>query len=70
MLHILTMYELSKAGFEEYDFLGGEANYKNRLADEVYSFFNIRIYKKSLVASLVRFILNSKRIAKRLFSKF
>ena len=70
MLHILTMYEFSKAGFEEYDFLGGEANYKNRLADEVYSFFNIRIYKKSLVASLVRFTLNSKRIAKRLFSKF
>lgn len=69
MLHILTMYELSKAGFEEYDFLGGEANYKNRLADEVYSFFNIRIYKKSFIASLWRFTVNSRRIIKRLLSK-
>ena len=54
MLHIIAMFEFSKLGVHEYDFMGGEANYKRRLSNKEYSFYNLRLIKRTPVGIAVR----------------
>lgn len=54
MLHIIAMFEFSKLGVREYDFMGGEATYKKRLSNKEYSFYNLRLIKRTPVGIAIR----------------
>jgi CelD/BcsL family acetyltransferase involved in cellulose biosynthesis len=53
LAHLLTMQHLSERGIRVYDFLGGESNYKTRLATDSQRLISISLYRPSFSTALV-----------------
>ena len=52
VLHYKAMQYFAEIGFQEYDFLAGEARYKSSLSDQQYNMTSFCIVKKGLRSSL------------------
>lgn len=60
-MHFLLMQFYKEKGFEWYDFLGGESQYKQSLSSETYEFNNMTFYPNTLLGKLTYQIDNFKR---------
>lgn len=67
IMHILLMSYYGKFGFEFYDFMAGDSQYKRTLSSEEYKLYTIELYKNSTVINIGRYLF---RVIKKLFSKF
>ncbi len=50
-MHFLLMQFYRNKGFQWYDFLGGESQYKKSLSSEIYEFSNLTFYPASLLGN-------------------
>ena len=65
-MHILLMSYYGKIGFEFYDFMAGDSQYKP-LSSEEYKLYTLELYKNSIMINTGRYLF---RLIKKLFSKF
>lgn len=54
VMHHLAMQHLREMGYEEYDFLAGEARYKQSLSQNKYYQYNIHLYRNKWYYQLLR----------------
>lgn len=66
IMHILLMSYYGKLGFEFYDFMAGESQYKRTLSSEEYKLYTLEIFRDSKMVSIGRYLIKN---IKRLFSK-
>tara|TARA_Y100001949_G_scaffold113763_1_gene96698 strand:- start:784 stop:1872 length:1089 start_codon:yes stop_codon:yes gene_type:complete len=67
IMHILLMSYYGKIGFEFYDFMAGDSQYKRTLSSEEYKLYTLELYKNSIMINTGRYLF---RLIKKLFSKF
>ncbi len=65
LVHLYCMAYYAERGYTEYDFLGGDAQYKKTLADTLYHFYNITVWANSFTAKMVRQIAKLKSLVGR-----
>lgn len=66
VMHILLMSYYGKLGFEFYDFMAGESQYKRTLSSEEYKLYTLEIFRNSIMVSIGRYLLKN---IKKLFSR-
>lgn len=67
LVHVALMAHYCKLGFQEYDFLGGDAQYKRTLADTQYAFYTVSVWANTLPARVMRGLATLKSAIRRVF---
>ena len=65
LVHIASMAYYAQRGLREYDFLGGNAQYKRTLADCRYHFYNVTIWANTFPAKVARLLAKLKSLITR-----
>ncbi|MDO6566312.1 GNAT family N-acetyltransferase [Alteromonas sp. 1_MG-2023] len=69
LIHVALMAHYASLGYQVYDFLGGEAQYKRTIANEKYHFESLTIWNNSTFAKTLWFVNKVKTYLNRFVSK-
>lgn len=70
LIHVALMAHYASLGYQVYDFLGGDAQYKRTIANEKYYFESLTIWNNSTFAKTLWFLNKAKSYLNRFVSKF